>query len=361
MEMAMDTADYSSGDRVDAWQQVLTDFLVPFRVLPAPEIPFRARLRCGRLGPVGVVATIRTSSVNCRPERLIDQAGDRRLALSLVLAGNWVASEDRSQQVLRPGDLVLWDLARPMTLASSTSISALTFRTPPEVFGTGTDGLVTSAATVLPTGSGLGALITSHLRRLEGLDSGLRPDVAARLGVATVDLLATYLAELCGTIPFIDGADRRSLLHRIKAHIEDRLGEPNLCPATIAAAHHLSVRLLYKLFAADGHTVAGWIRRRRLERTRHDLIHPERAGSSITAVACRWGFTDSAHFSRVFKAAYGINPSDYRRFTPTPVAGPRECALLDNDGAGTVKTAYQSIEIIHPAGTSRNRDSQPSL
>lgn len=231
-EVLIDTAHYPCGDRVGVWQQVLADHLAPFRVLPAPETPFQGQLRGRRLGPVKMVATTRTASVNHRPQRLIrSHTGTTRLSLSLLLAGDWIVIEDRSQQRLRPGDLVLWDLARPMTLASSTTRSALSFRTPSEVLGPSAEGLVTSAATVLPTSRGLGAMIALHLRQLAELDDDLRPDIAVRLGITTVDLLATYFADLFGAATSMEDADRRALLHRVKAHIEAHLGEPDLGPA----------------------------------------------------------------------------------------------------------------------------------
>ena len=34
---------------------------------------------------------------------------------------------------------------------------------------------------------------------------------------------------------------------------------------------------------------------------------------SASAIAARWGLTDPAHFSRAFRAAYGLPPSEYRR------------------------------------------------
>jgi len=33
----------------------------------------------------------------------------------------------------------------------------------------------------------------------------------------------------------------------------------------------------------------------------------------VTEIAFRWGFKDSAHFSRAFKREFGISPSEVRR------------------------------------------------
>ena len=97
--------------------------------------------------------------------------------------------------------------------------------------------------------------------------------------------------------------------------IEEHLGEADLAPAQIAAAHHISLRQLHKLFHASGTTVAGWIRQRRLERCGHDLRDPRWSGRPVAAIGARWGYPDPAHFSRLFKAAYGVGPRDYRAST----------------------------------------------
>ena len=67
--------------------------------------------------------------------------------------------------------------------------------------------------------------------------------------------------------------------------------------------------------------MAGWIRERRLERCRRDLTDPTLADWSVTAIALRWGLTDPAHFSRAFRTAYGLSPTEYRRAAKT--ASPR--------------------------------------
>jgi len=36
------------------------------------------------------------------------------------------------------------------------------------------------------------------------------------------------------------------------------------------------------------------------------------ANRPVTAIAARWGFTDAAHFSRIFRAAFGNSPTGYR-------------------------------------------------
>ena len=107
---------------------------------------------------------------------------------------------------------------------------------------------------------------------------------------------------------------------RITVFIEEHLGEADLAAAQIAAAHHISLRQLHKLFHASGTTVAGWIRQRRLEHCGHDLRDPRCAARPVAAVGARWGYPDPAHVSRLFRRAYGRPPAEYRRDLLTPVA-----------------------------------------
>jgi AraC-like DNA-binding protein len=99
----------------------------------------------------------------------------------------------------------------------------------------------------------------------------------------------------------------------VREYIEANLSDPMLSPASIAAAHFISTRHLHNVFHESGTTVASWIRSQRLDGARRELRDPLHAGKSVGAVAARWGFLDSAHFSRTFRDAFGVSPRDWRR------------------------------------------------
>jgi AraC family transcriptional regulator, positive regulator of tynA and feaB len=58
-----------------------------------------------------------------------------------------------------------------------------------------------------------------------------------------------------------------------------------------------------------GETVGEVVRVRRLAKARRDLM---KSGEPISTIAHRWRFSDSSHFSKAFKAHYGVSPSEYR-------------------------------------------------
>lgn len=163
--------------------------------------------------------------------------------------------------------------------------------------------------------SGLGALVSGFLVRLATGTGLYRHSDVPHLRAALINLLATLFTHLTTeagppTDSMVGETDR---LAGILEFIEHRLGDPTLSPGMIASAHHISTRQLHRLFGSHRLKVNAWIRERRLERCHHDLGDPTRGAQGIHAVAARWGFPDSAHFSRAFRSAYGVSPREYRR------------------------------------------------
>ncbi|WP_443217637.1 helix-turn-helix domain-containing protein [Saccharothrix sp. CCNWYY140] len=61
-----------------------------------------------------------------------------------------------------------------------------------------------------------------------------------------------------------------------------------------------------------------WIISERLRGAREDLIRRTDRSRTIATIARRWGFGDPTHFTRRFRAAYGITPSEWRRAGTEP-------------------------------------------
>jgi len=122
----------------------------------------------------------------------------------------------------------------------------------------------------------------------------------------------TLLGERLDDSARVRGAVQRSLMLRIKDCIHQRLPDPALGPAEIAAAVNISTRYLHKLFEAEHHTVALYIKGVRLDRARRDLLDPRLADRPISTIAYNCGFSDLSGFNRAFKQAYTVSPNELR-------------------------------------------------
>lgn len=216
---------------------------------------------------------------------------------------------------LAPGDVCFYDVRRAPALAFSEPFRATVFLVPAELLDLGEADVRRIARTPVARGSRLGALLSPLLSDLARAAAEARPAVGDMLAWNAVNLLSTLAAEQLDTgTPGTPGTPgpRPPVLTRILEYVELHLTDPDLSPEAVARAHHISVRYLHKLFKDEGATVGRWILRRRLEECRRDLMRHGRGSRTIAAVAGRWGFSSATHFSRVFRAAYGMSPREWR-------------------------------------------------
>nr|WP_246314202.1 helix-turn-helix domain-containing protein [Kineococcus aurantiacus] len=166
------------------------------------------------------------------------------------------------------------------------------------------------------------ALVRDHLTALFDATAPLPAGPRLLAGQATVALLRVLLLTAAGHGE-ARGALADSLEHRVRAHVEAHLGDPDLSVEGIATAHHVSLRHLYDVWARGGHerTLGRWILDRRLERAREQLVAQGDAPEGIAAVGRRCGFADASHFSRRFRAAYGLTPREWRALHAVPAPG----------------------------------------
>ena len=306
-----------AADRVAYIQQITATTWVPMECRADSRRDYHAEIRASGLGPMQVaVLDIEPITVRRTPA-LISQADPDLLKLFLVCDGGpSVVVQGDQQARLSAGEFAVYDTRRPYVVACGADgrpTRVLTFMFPPSLLPLSRNGVRQLTAVRIPATAGLGDLTSQFLLRLARDVDQYSPVEAARQSAAALEVLATRLArELAVGDWGTSEARRHALLTTIQAFIQQRLADAALSPATVAAAHHISLRSLHQLFHDEGLTVAGWIRRQRLERCRRDLADPALAARPVAAIAARWGFASGADFSRAFRAVHGLPPAAYR-------------------------------------------------
>lgn len=140
---------------------------------------------------------------------------------------------------------------------------------------------------------------------------GMSETAAHGVGDAITQFVHLAMLDLAGIGTAV--TQREALRERIKQHVAAHLGDPGLSVDAVALALNCSRRQLYNAFAEEPDGVAGYILRRRLEACRKTFDDRAQQHRSITDIAFSFGFSNMAHFSRVFRAHLGLPPSDYRR------------------------------------------------
>jgi len=140
---------------------------------------------------------------------------------------------------------------------------------------------------------------------------GMSETAAHGVGDAITQFVHLAMLDLAGIGTAL--TQREALRERIKQHVAANLGDPGLSVDAVAHALNCSRRQLYNAFAEEPDGVAGYILRRRLEACRKTFDDRAQQHRSITDIAFSFGFSNMAHFSRVFRGHLGLPPSDYRR------------------------------------------------
>jgi len=227
--------------------------------------------------------------------------------VTVQLAGSCLTVQGGHRVVLQAGQFALTDTTQPYARVCPGDCHQYAFRIPAARLALPGPALREVTSRAFGAGSPVAGAAAGYLTRLAS-EEALRRGPAAELALAAgIDLVrATVVAELA------DDTDLRPdpLTTRILAYVREHLAEPELTPARIAAAHHMSLRQLYTVLGRSGISPADWIRGLRLEAARDDLRH--RPGPTVAAIGRRWGFADPTNFSRAFRQAYGMTPREWR-------------------------------------------------
>ncbi|MFD0418315.1 AraC family transcriptional regulator [Streptomyces sp. NPDC127108] len=134
---------------------------------------------------------------------------------------------------------------------------------------------------------------------------------------AATQLLAASVLNTFPSTAYADptAADRRDAhpvtVRRAVAYI-DAHAQSGLSLADIAEAVHVSIRTLQCAFRRHLDTTPmAYLRRVRLAHVHAELLSADpRSGTTVTAVAARWGFLQPGRFAAAYRAAYGRLPHE---------------------------------------------------
>jgi len=170
---------------------------------------------------------------------------------------------------------------------------------------------------------GWGRLLSAHL-------AGLSPELLLSIGkhgtmtaIFTKNLVYMLLQmalqesqNMAGEKPASVRSEqaRESLYNLMLLWIREHHDDPLITAEQLAQSFGVSLRYVHKLFAAhsQGRGFLAYLQRTRLEHAAQLLSNVREAGSSISDISWRCGFSDVSTFGRLFKRHYNMTPGSYR-------------------------------------------------
>jgi len=318
MTAVFDTRQIPIADRAEVLNAAVAEHFVPARIDFSPDGPAVAgRMAVTELSDVTICSSTSTAVQMHRTSALTRDSFTPSVFMGLQIAGSCLITQRDNEVALRRGDLVVYESTTPWVIADVDGIRQHKFRVPLDRLALPADVVRQICAVRLSPGHPITDLAATYFHRLAlrpglfdqpGGDAVSQPSIELLRAVITTHLDAAELAK---------ESLHATLVVRIMEYVRSHLREPELSAGRIAAEHHISVRQLYRLLAAEGISLGDWIPARRLEGCRKDLTASQ--NDPIFAIARRWGFTDASSFTRTFRTAFGVSPREWREVNRHPV------------------------------------------
>lgn len=307
----LSTAALRPHERVDYWREMVCRRFA--------EVQIASRLGEDFFGEMEThhYASLRLTGVSAKAQAVTrlghdarDESQDCYFAV-LLLAGSEFLEQDGRQARLLPGDIAVYDAARPHRLIFPEDFRKLILQIPRRDMERRVGRMRHATARVVDSRTGAGALAANFVRAVAASPQAPASGQHAALAQQMVDLLAQAIGG--ATAPQLCAAGNRAQsLARVKTFIDAHLSDPGLDSALVAAGAGLSPRYVNQLFEDEDTSLMRYVLRRRLEHCHGELL---RAGGSgrLYDIALRWGFNDPSHFSRAFRKQFGVSPRILRR------------------------------------------------
>jgi len=264
VDLSFATSQVDPAERLSATRELVNREFLPLAITPlraaGPPAHFDARLTGGDWGGLRVWRVEASPLLAARAPRHITLRARDDYLLALHVSGTATGVQDDRQVILGPGDFALFDPTRPYTIAfqGAGTFEHVIYQVPrASLDARGQAGNMTALR--VPAASSAGRLVSPCLRTLAWSAGPAGDPPALALIDAGLDLAASALRAAAGV---------------------------------------------------GGHQDS---RRRMLRRCRDELADQQHSYRTVAEIAARWGFRSPAHFTRAFRARYGVVPVEFRR------------------------------------------------
>jgi AraC family transcriptional activator of tynA and feaB len=297
-----------ASDRFDAWQwnaqKICGD--CRFELLRSS---FHGSIEVRQLGAVRLTRFASSPLSFWKRPMQPDIPENRSCIVITQIAGQRLYFQNGTEVLLRPGDSTVINAGRPWSSACATECARLYLRMPSWMMENRLHTREIPIARRIPGDSRTGAMLSRISQKLYEEAVHLQQHESEAALDAYFEMLGECLALRVAT------ERPTETLGKILKYVEAHLNEATLGPAEVAGSLGISLRHLHRVFASTGNSMGEYVRVRRLEECRKDLMNPQHGEKSITDIAFSHGFSDAAHFSHSFRRQFGMSPRSVRNLS----------------------------------------------
>jgi AraC family transcriptional activator of tynA and feaB len=298
-------------DRFDLWHDVACKSYAQHECASETASRFHGAISTAPLA-LSTLSVYENSAMHLwRTARQVQRSPSERIFVCLQLENFCRIEQFGREAILAPGDFCIVDTRWPYDFTYPKQSRQLVVNVPVTQLERRVGSTDTVTGLAIAADTGIGALASGFIRMLPEHANRLSERTQAQISTQVLDLVAMALAQRAELRPARLGSASTLALMRLRYEVEQALCDPDIKCQEVSKRAGVSFRYANALLAKEGTSLQRLIQMRRLEKCRIELAQPSHR--PIGDVAYAWGFSDLSHFSRAFKSAYGMSPSEYRR------------------------------------------------
>lgn len=277
-----------------------------------PTDSFYGEITCAQHGDLRFVAFASAPHRIVRSKEHIAHARDQHFLISLQRSGTSRMFQGDEVCELRPGDVGLIDGTRPFRVEFTQAVDRIIAVVPYAQLFSRAPWLEQRPLHHIARDSSFGGALRFYLERLAGPDCASSTEAAALTeNVCNIVALLTADSEpgRCCDRELARLAGSQEMLILLRRQLAD----PDLSPHLLAKRLKVSVRTVHRWFQNADTTFGQWVLEHRLLACRRAFDDPAHGTFTVSQIAFGWGFNDLSHFSKAFKARFGVSPTEYRQ------------------------------------------------
>ena len=307
-----DTDRISEVDRFAFWREAVCESYVQLGCETDRRRDFRGLIEIDRHSALSVSRVTGTAHAVERRRRDIREASESYFLLSLQTAQSSTLTQFGKTTRLTPGDMALYSSADPYSLSLDADFGQIVVQLPSAKLLNRLPNADMLTANKFSGQSGIGKLVRENILAFSNHMDTSNQTVRSLLQETLIDLIATGLAAGSSEKLELSSPEQQVLL-RTRSFVRGQLSDPDLDRNRVASEISMSVRRLNDILSKEGESISSFIRRIRLESAAEELKEERLSRLSISEIAFRNGFSNTQHFSTLFRSHFGRSPRDFRR------------------------------------------------
>ncbi|RQW64711.1 AraC family transcriptional regulator [Vibrio viridaestus] len=308
MSRTFSTHDVRTEDSFDYWQNLIcTTYSAPTDNKNLTQGKFEGSLLVKSLGASALMTRIQSTPIEYNESDAETYNDNYFICYSMCEVA--YLTQDGSTSEQRIGDIVVYDNNKPFSYAFPKGDNQIVISVPHSIMNTKVDHIGLILNKTLKADQTLSQFIGNMIIQaweMEEQDNVIGDTVLFSI----LDVLNVAYQVVLGSINSRIASNQADNISRVEDYILSHLGDHELSVEKISFNVHMSSRTISRLFSKKGTSVMKWVWAQRLKMCHKTLLSGQY--KTVSEVAYQYGFSNMAHFSKLFKETYGVSPSNLR-------------------------------------------------